>query len=126
MKPRSCAKDFAGTCKEMLGTAVSVGCTVDHSHPSEIIDQVRAQARQSRARRQGRCHAGPAPPPRALPACRATALLGRWDAGLSHRLPGAPRSATCMAQGFTCCRRLPAPPCVLPQINNGEIEVPEE
>jgi hypothetical protein len=40
MKVRSCAKNLAGTCKEMLGTAVSVGCTVDHCHPSEIIDKV--------------------------------------------------------------------------------------
>jgi hypothetical protein len=40
MRPRSCAKNLAGTCKEMLGTAVSVGCTVDHEHPSAIIDKV--------------------------------------------------------------------------------------
>ena len=40
MRPRSCAKALAGTCKEMLGTAVSVGCTVDHEHPSAIIDKV--------------------------------------------------------------------------------------
>jgi large subunit ribosomal protein L12e len=44
MRPRSCAKDLSGTCKEMLGTAVSVGCTVDHEHPSAIIDKVGAGA----------------------------------------------------------------------------------
>jgi hypothetical protein len=43
MRPRSCAKSLAGTCKEMLGTAVSVGCTVDHEHPSAIIDKVREE-----------------------------------------------------------------------------------
>lgn len=40
MRPRSVAKNLAGTCKEMLGTAVSVGCTVDHMSPSEVIDKV--------------------------------------------------------------------------------------
>uniref|UniRef100_A0A3Q7G148 Large ribosomal subunit protein uL11 C-terminal domain-containing protein n=1 Tax=Solanum lycopersicum TaxID=4081 RepID=A0A3Q7G148_SOLLC len=29
MQPRSMAKDFSGTVKEILGTCVSVGCTVD-------------------------------------------------------------------------------------------------
>lgn len=40
MRPRSCAKTLAGTCKEILGTAVSVGCKVDHKHPSEIMEAV--------------------------------------------------------------------------------------
>lgn len=40
MRPRSCAKNLAGTCKEMLGTAVSVGCTVDHMSPNEVISKV--------------------------------------------------------------------------------------
>eukprot|EP00798_Chlamydomonas_sp_ICE-L_P023733 gene23733-9289_t len=40
MKPRSCAKNMAGCVKEMLGTAVSVGCTVDRKHPSEIIEMI--------------------------------------------------------------------------------------
>jgi large subunit ribosomal protein L12e len=30
------AKNFKGTVKEMLGTAVSVGCTVDGENPREI------------------------------------------------------------------------------------------
>jgi hypothetical protein len=42
MRPRSCAKNLAGTCKEMLGTAQSVGCTVDHMHPQEAMAKVRA------------------------------------------------------------------------------------
>lgn len=40
MRPRSCAKTLAGTCKEMCGTAVSVGCTIDHMHPSEVISKI--------------------------------------------------------------------------------------
>ena len=44
MRPRSVAKELAGTCKEMLGTAVSVGCTVDHMSPGEVIAKVRARA----------------------------------------------------------------------------------
>lgn len=41
MRPRSCAKNLAGTCKEMLGTAQSVGCTIDHQHPQAIMAKVR-------------------------------------------------------------------------------------
>jgi len=40
MKPRSCAKDFTGTVKEMLGTAVSVGCTIDRMSPTEVIEKI--------------------------------------------------------------------------------------
>lgn len=36
MRPRSCAKFFSGTVKEILGTCFSVGCTVDRKHPSEV------------------------------------------------------------------------------------------
>eukprot|EP00216_Chloropicon_sp_CCMP2111_P005522 CAMPEP_0198246440 /NCGR_PEP_ID=MMETSP1446-20131203/45976_1 /TAXON_ID=1461542 ORGANISM="Unidentified sp, Strain CCMP2111" /NCGR_SAMPLE_ID=MMETSP1446 /ASSEMBLY_ACC=CAM_ASM_001112 /LENGTH=166 /DNA_ID=CAMNT_0043930761 /DNA_START=407 /DNA_END=907 /DNA_ORIENTATION=- len=36
MRPRSCAKFFSGTVKEILGTCFSVGCTVNRKHPSEI------------------------------------------------------------------------------------------
>jgi hypothetical protein len=41
MRPRSCAKTLAGTCKEMLGTAQSVGCTIDHQHPQAVMAKVR-------------------------------------------------------------------------------------
>merc|ERR1719223_2609383 len=34
MRPRSCAKKFEGTVLEMLGTAVSVGCTVRSTRAS--------------------------------------------------------------------------------------------
>lgn len=37
MRDRSCAATFAGTVKEMLGTAVSVGCTVDGADPRDTI-----------------------------------------------------------------------------------------
>jgi large subunit ribosomal protein L12e len=40
MAPRSCAKDLSGTCKEILGTCVSVGCTVEGAHPSGMITKV--------------------------------------------------------------------------------------
>lgn len=37
MRPKSLAKEFSGTVKEILGTAYSVGCTVDGKKPNEII-----------------------------------------------------------------------------------------
>ena len=40
MRPRSMAKTFKGTVKEILGTAVSVGCTVDGQHPKSIQKQI--------------------------------------------------------------------------------------
>lgn len=40
MRPRSCAATLAGTCKEIMGTAVSVGCKVDGQHPSVIMERV--------------------------------------------------------------------------------------
>lgn len=36
MRPRSQAKLFSGTVKEILGTAKSVGCTVDNMDPKEL------------------------------------------------------------------------------------------
>lgn len=41
MRPRSCAKTMAGTVKEILGTAVSVGCTVDRMKPAKVQEKVR-------------------------------------------------------------------------------------
>merc|ERR1711977_322910 len=41
MRPRSGARQLSGTCKEILGTAQSVGCTVDGQPPHDIIDQIR-------------------------------------------------------------------------------------
>jgi large subunit ribosomal protein L12e len=40
MRPRSLARDFAGTVKEVLGTAQSVGCTIDGEDPHDLIDQI--------------------------------------------------------------------------------------
>jgi len=40
MRPRSMARDFSGTVKEILGTAVSVGCTVDQQDPKDILKKV--------------------------------------------------------------------------------------
>jgi large subunit ribosomal protein L12e len=42
MRPRSIAKTFKGTVLEMLGTAVSVGCTVDGKSPKEIQKAIQA------------------------------------------------------------------------------------
>lgn len=39
-RARSLAKHMRGTVKEVLGTAQSVGCTVDGQAPHDIIDQV--------------------------------------------------------------------------------------
>ena len=40
MRPRSIARKFSGTVKEVLGTAQSVGCTVDGKAPHDLIDMV--------------------------------------------------------------------------------------
>ena len=40
MRDRSMAKSMAGTVKEMLGTAHSIGCTIDGEHPSDIIEKI--------------------------------------------------------------------------------------
>lgn len=40
MRPRSMARELSGTCKEVLGTAHSVGCTVDGRSPHDLIEDV--------------------------------------------------------------------------------------
>ena len=40
MADRSCAATFAGTVKEMLGTCVSVGCTVEGEDPRDIQKKI--------------------------------------------------------------------------------------
>lgn len=40
MKPRSMARELKGTVKEMLGTARSLGCTVNGSTPAELQEQI--------------------------------------------------------------------------------------
>ena len=40
MRSRSCAKQLKGTVKEILGTCVSVGCTVDHQEAREVQEKV--------------------------------------------------------------------------------------
>ncbi|PWS23193.1 hypothetical protein DKP78_14425 [Enterococcus faecium] len=42
MRPRSIARELAGTVKEILGTAQSVGCTIDGRHPHDVIDDINA------------------------------------------------------------------------------------
>lgn len=36
MRPKSMASEFKGTVKEVLGTCVSIGCSVDGKSPKEI------------------------------------------------------------------------------------------
>ena len=36
LKARSFSKEFKGTVKEILGTCVSIGCTIDGKSPKEI------------------------------------------------------------------------------------------
>ena len=40
MHARSISRNLAGTVKQMLGTAQSVGCTVDGEPPHDIIDKI--------------------------------------------------------------------------------------
>merc|ERR1712036_176701 len=40
MRPRSMSKNLAGVVKEILGTAQSVGCTVDGMDPHDVIDGI--------------------------------------------------------------------------------------
>jgi len=42
MRPRSMSKELSGVCKEILGTAQSVGCTVDGMAPHDVIDKINA------------------------------------------------------------------------------------
>uniref|UniRef100_A0A1B0D4Q7 Large ribosomal subunit protein uL11 n=1 Tax=Phlebotomus papatasi TaxID=29031 RepID=A0A1B0D4Q7_PHLPP len=44
MRERSMARELQGTCKEILGTAQSVGCTVDGRHPHDIINDINSGA----------------------------------------------------------------------------------
>lgn len=53
MRPRSMARKLEGTVKEILGTAVSVGCSVDGSHPQDIITKIREGAAGRWRRRVG-------------------------------------------------------------------------
>merc|ERR1712172_413238 len=40
LRPRSNSVNFAGVCKEILGTAQSVGCTIDGCTPQEVMEQI--------------------------------------------------------------------------------------
>ncbi|KAL3090770.1 hypothetical protein niasHT_029989 [Heterodera trifolii] len=42
MRPRSIARKLQSTVNELLGTAQSVGCTIDGQHPHDIVDMIRA------------------------------------------------------------------------------------
>ena len=40
METRSMSKEFKGTVKQMLGTCVSIGCTVNKESPKTIIEKI--------------------------------------------------------------------------------------
>lgn len=40
MRSKSLAKNLAGTVKEILGTAQSVGCTIDGKPPHDVIEAI--------------------------------------------------------------------------------------
>merc|ERR1719391_1639440 len=40
MRPRAMSREFSGVMKEILGTAQSVGCTVDGQDPHDVIDGI--------------------------------------------------------------------------------------
>merc|ERR1711974_525647 len=40
MRPRSKSKELSGVMKEILGTAQSVGYTVDRNDPHDVIDDI--------------------------------------------------------------------------------------
>lgn len=40
MRPKSYSAEFVGTVKEVLGTCVSIGCTVDGLHPTAVQEQI--------------------------------------------------------------------------------------
>ncbi|KAJ3240065.1 60S ribosomal protein L12 [Chytriomyces hyalinus] len=42
MRSKSMAKEFKGTVREILGTAFSVGCTVDGMSPQEVSEKVQS------------------------------------------------------------------------------------
>ncbi|CAD6563797.1 MAG: 60S ribosomal protein L12 [Cyphobasidiales sp. Tagirdzhanova-0007] len=46
MRSKSLAKELSGTVKEILGTAQSVGCTVDGQPPHAIIEEVESGERE--------------------------------------------------------------------------------
>ncbi|MCL7046127.1 hypothetical protein MKW94_018286 [Papaver nudicaule] len=40
MRPRSMDKELTGSVKEILGTCVSVGCTVDGKDPKDLQEEI--------------------------------------------------------------------------------------
>merc|ERR1711990_1235546 len=42
MREKSNARELSGTVREILGTCVSVGCTVDGRYPNDIVEEIRA------------------------------------------------------------------------------------
>ena len=41
MREKSMAKELSGVVREILGTCVSVGCTVDGRYPNDIAQEIK-------------------------------------------------------------------------------------
>eukprot|EP01134_Creolimax_fragrantissima_P003950 CFRG3950T1 len=46
MRERSMARELSGTVREILGTAQSIGCTVDGENPHDIIMEIKSGERE--------------------------------------------------------------------------------
>jgi hypothetical protein len=108
MRDRSCARALPGTVKEILGTCVSVGCTVNHEDPRELQSKVR------------RCF---------LTAC----LCGRVQDICLRELQGKVGGALCLlfsclqSRGggiHSCASALPAFPCLLRRRRGSHCMIP--
>ena len=77
MRDRSMAAEFSGTVKEILGTCVSVGCTVEDQDPRDIQQQIDDGAPPLRPPSLSPRPLAP-PPPASPPPSRGPALTSSW------------------------------------------------
>merc|ERR1711934_1248850 len=40
LRPKSYAAEFKGTVKEVLGTCISIGCSIDGEHPKRVQEKI--------------------------------------------------------------------------------------
>ncbi len=120
MRPRSMARELVGTVREILGTCQSVGCTIDGDSAQEMLQKVRAGSR-SPARTAG-CRCGAALPGRrsSRTAQRGLAAAALARAGSATRL----REQQQVLRALT--RVWAAPDALLPQVADGEVEIPSK
>ncbi|CAM9679166.1 unnamed protein product [Bubo scandiacus] len=85
MRHRSLARELSGTIKEILGTAQSVGCSIDGRHPHDIIDDINNGAIEC-------------PAPVGQPAWREAGGVWLWSRGCTLALATAQPDATVSSQ----------------------------